>query len=83
MASEDITVTKFREYIRFDTEQPEPDYEKAYKFLQDYAKELELEVKRYEVIPGRPLIIFGKDVPYTEYVGYTNLTCICLRNALF
>uniref|UniRef100_A0AC35GL77 N-acyl-aliphatic-L-amino acid amidohydrolase n=1 Tax=Panagrolaimus sp. PS1159 TaxID=55785 RepID=A0AC35GL77_9BILA len=57
MASEDIAVTKFREYIRIDTEQPEPDYEKAYKFLQDYAKELELEVKRSEVIPGRPMVI--------------------------
>lgn len=26
MASEDVAVTKFREYIRIDTEQPEPDY---------------------------------------------------------
>uniref|UniRef100_A0A7E4VIH8 N-acyl-aliphatic-L-amino acid amidohydrolase n=1 Tax=Panagrellus redivivus TaxID=6233 RepID=A0A7E4VIH8_PANRE len=57
MATEDIAVTRFREYIRIDTEQPNPDYEKAYEFLANYAKELGLEASRVDVLPGRPMVI--------------------------
>jgi len=52
---EDIAVTKFREYLRIDTEQPTPDYEKCTKFLEDYAKEFGFEFSVYN--PERPMVI--------------------------
>ena len=42
MASEDIIVTRFREYIRINTMQPNPDYVGAEKFIKDYGEELGL-----------------------------------------
>ncbi|KAE9552450.1 hypothetical protein FO519_004335 [Halicephalobus sp. NKZ332] len=53
--TEDISVTKFREYLRIDTEQPEPDYETCTKFLEAYAAELGLEFFVY--YPKRPMVI--------------------------
>ena len=40
--SEDILVTRFREYIRINTMQPNPDYEGADKFIKNYGDELGL-----------------------------------------
>ncbi|VDO85346.1 unnamed protein product [Heligmosomoides polygyrus] len=40
MTSEDIAVTKFREYLRVNTEQPTPDYAGCKKFLFDLADEI-------------------------------------------
>ncbi|CAJ0568998.1 unnamed protein product, partial [Mesorhabditis spiculigera] len=40
MSSEDPAVTKFREYLRIRTEQPNPDYDRCMKFLAALADEL-------------------------------------------
>jgi aminoacylase len=39
----EIAVQRFVEYIQIKTVQPEPDYDNAFKFLKNYAKELGLE----------------------------------------
>lgn len=41
---EELPVTKFREYLRIKSVHPEPDYDGAVAFLNEYAKELGLEV---------------------------------------
>ena len=45
---EDILVTRFREYIRVNTMQPNPDYKKAEEFIKKYGDELELEFSKHE-----------------------------------
>ena len=42
---EDPAVTKFREYIRIETVQPNPDNAGAMKFLASYAEDLETDVQ--------------------------------------
>jgi aminoacylase len=54
---EDILVSRFREYIRINTMQPNPDYKAAEEFLQKYGEELELEFSRYECVSGKPCIV--------------------------
>ena len=39
---EDILVTRFREYIRVNTMQPNPDYKKAEEFIKKYGDEFGL-----------------------------------------
>ncbi|KAH7709755.1 aminoacylase-1-like isoform 1 [Aphelenchoides avenae] len=53
---EDIAVTKFREYLRVNTEQPNPDYEACKDFLFNYAKELGVDAWEYECAVGKPFI---------------------------
>ena len=43
--AEDIAVTKFREYLRINTEQPNVDYEPCKNFLLKLADELAIETK--------------------------------------
>lgn len=43
--SEDIAVKKFRDYLRVNTEQPNPDYEGCKQFLLNLAAELNIATK--------------------------------------
>ena len=51
---EDILVTRFREYIRVNTMQPNPDYKAAEEFIHKYGDELGLEFSSHECITGKP-----------------------------
>ncbi|KAK6057027.1 N-acyl-L-amino-acid amidohydrolase [Cooperia oncophora] len=64
MADEDIAVTKFREYLRINTEQPTPDYAGCQKFLFDLADELGIARKAIETVPGKPFVIMT--IPGTQ-----------------
>ncbi|XP_013396112.1 aminoacylase-1-like [Lingula anatina] len=55
--TEDRAVSKFREYLRINTVQPDPDYGPAIKFLQDYAKELNLSTRVTEIVQGNPILV--------------------------
>ncbi|KAK6049346.1 hypothetical protein COOONC_13150 [Cooperia oncophora] len=59
---EDIAVTKFREYLRVNTEQPNPDYAACQNFLFNLADELGIE--RRATVPGKPFIIMT--IPGTQ-----------------
>lgn len=54
---EDILVTRFREYIRVNTMQPNPDYKAAEEFIHKYGDELGLEFSSHECITGKPCIV--------------------------
>jgi len=43
----DLAIQRFVEYIQIKTVQPEPDYNRAFQFLNKYAQELDL---KYSVI---------------------------------
>ncbi|KAI3418826.1 hypothetical protein GPALN_007926 [Globodera pallida] len=49
---ETLAIAKFRQYLRIDTEQPNPDYYKCRDFLFSYARELGFEPWEYECVPG-------------------------------
>lgn len=55
---ESISVKKFRDFLRINTEQPNPDYYKCRDFLFDYAKELgpQFQPWAYECVPGKPMV---------------------------
>ncbi|GMT25262.1 hypothetical protein PFISCL1PPCAC_16559, partial [Pristionchus fissidentatus] len=55
--TEDIAVTKFREYLRVNTEQPTPDYYGCQKFLYGLADELGIARTSYEVVAGKPIVV--------------------------
>ncbi|KAI8908730.1 hypothetical protein DFJ77DRAFT_473113 [Powellomyces hirtus] len=54
---EHIAVTRFREFLRIKTVQPNPDYEGSCVFLEKYAKELGLDYSVVECVPGKPACI--------------------------
>jgi aminoacylase len=56
---EHIGVTKFREYLRINTMQPNPDYSKCAGFLKNYAAELGLDYKQIEFVCGKPIVILS------------------------
>ncbi|KAL6740813.1 hypothetical protein Aduo_014131 [Ancylostoma duodenale] len=62
--AEDTAVTKFREYLRVNTEQPRPDYAGCQKFLFGLADELGITRKAVEAVPGKPFIIMT--IPGTQ-----------------
>ncbi|KAK6018097.1 hypothetical protein OSTOST_16362, partial [Ostertagia ostertagi] len=75
MAEEDIAVTKFREYLRINTEQPTPDYAACKQFLFDLADELGIARKAIEAVPGKPFIIMtipGSQPEMTSIVLYSH-----------
>lgn len=51
--NEDISVTRFRQYLRIETVQPDPDYESAKTFLTLYAAELNFPIQHVETAPGK------------------------------
>ncbi|XP_071485723.1 aminoacylase-1-like [Diadema antillarum] len=55
--SENSAVTNFREYLRFKTVEPDPDYDGANSFLKRMAGELGLPVQFVEVHPGKTIVI--------------------------
>jgi len=64
MAKEDISVTTFREYLKINTMQPDPNYEPAVEFLSKLAKDVGLECNVVRVMPNRPIVIMtwlGRD----------------------
>lgn len=50
-------VHNFREYLRIKTVHPKPDYEAAKNFLQDYGKNLSLNVEVFEYVKGDPVVL--------------------------
>ncbi|XGW31632.1 hypothetical protein V3C99_010078 [Haemonchus contortus] len=61
---ENIAVTKFREYLRVNTEQPSPDYAACQNFLFNLADELGIQRRAVETVPGKPFIIMT--IPGTQ-----------------
>ena len=55
--TEDILVTRFREYIRVNTMQPNPDYVGADVFIKNYGDEMGLEYSKCEPVAGKPCIV--------------------------
>ncbi|GMS96279.1 hypothetical protein PENTCL1PPCAC_18454, partial [Pristionchus entomophagus] len=62
--TEDIAVSKFREYLRINTEQPTPDYYGCQKFLYALADELGIARTSHEVVAGKPIVIMT--IPGTD-----------------
>uniref|UniRef100_A0A915LA52 N-acyl-L-amino-acid amidohydrolase n=1 Tax=Romanomermis culicivorax TaxID=13658 RepID=A0A915LA52_ROMCU len=55
--NEDISVTRFREYLRIKTVHPDPDYGSAVQFLERLAIEIGLLFKVVQVAPKRPIVV--------------------------
>ncbi|EYC40706.1 hypothetical protein Y032_0601g517 [Ancylostoma ceylanicum] len=62
--TEDIAVTKFRDYLRVNTEQPRPDYAECQKFLFDLADEIGITRKAIERTSRAPFIIIADQPRY-------------------
>ncbi|XP_062441230.1 aminoacylase-1 isoform X2 [Rhea pennata] len=56
-ASEDPSVTLFREYLKINTVHPEPDYDAAVRFLERVGADLGLACQKVEVCPGRVVLV--------------------------
>lgn len=56
-ASENPAVTRFREFLRIKTVQPQPDYAKCTEFLSNQAKELGLKFEEIELVKGKPIVL--------------------------
>ncbi|KAM4651667.1 aminoacylase-1-like isoform 2-T3 [Discoglossus pictus] len=57
LETEDAATSHFREYLRIQSVQPEPDYDGVVQFLVRMAKEIGLESKMLELSPGRIILI--------------------------
>ena len=57
MAKEAPEVSLFREYLRIKTVQPNPDYEGSTEFLKRIANDLDLPVKVFEMVAGKPIVV--------------------------
>ncbi|CAG8488122.1 4876_t:CDS:2 [Acaulospora colombiana] len=61
---ENPAVTRFRQYLRCKTVQPNPDYESCTKFLLEQAKEIGLKAQTFEYVKGKPVVLLtleGRD----------------------
>uniref|UniRef100_A0A8C2TP71 N-acyl-aliphatic-L-amino acid amidohydrolase n=1 Tax=Coturnix japonica TaxID=93934 RepID=A0A8C2TP71_COTJA len=56
-ASENPSVTLFREYLRIDTRHPKPDYDAAVQFLERVGTDVGLLCQKVEVCPGRVVLV--------------------------
>ncbi|KAK7310331.1 hypothetical protein RJT34_07784 [Clitoria ternatea] len=56
-AEEDNIISRFQEYLRINTSQPNPRYQEAAEFLISEGKSLSLEAQSIELAPGKPLIL--------------------------
>ena len=54
---EDPAVTRFREYLRIKSVQPNPDYDSCVAFLRKEAERLGLEHHVLEMVKGKPILI--------------------------
>ncbi|KAG7544402.1 Peptidase M20 dimerization domain [Arabidopsis suecica] len=57
VAGDDAIITRFQEYLRINTVQPNPDYYKAVDFINSQAKPLSLESQTIELVKGKPLLL--------------------------
>ncbi|XP_010431747.1 PREDICTED: aminoacylase-1-like isoform X1 [Camelina sativa] len=57
VAGDDAIVSRFQEYLRINTVQPNPDYYKAVDFIISQAKPLSLESQTIELVKGKPLLL--------------------------
>ncbi|XP_069824786.1 aminoacylase-1-like isoform X1 [Dendropsophus ebraccatus] len=55
--AENPSTTRFREYLRIQSVQPQPDYDGIVRFLLKMADEIGLEKRTLELSPGRPIVI--------------------------
>nr|XP_010932091.1 aminoacylase-1 [Elaeis guineensis] len=53
----EAAVSRFREYLRINTSQPDPDYDAAVRFLRAQADDLGLESDVLEFVSGKPLLL--------------------------
>ncbi|CAI2189009.1 17561_t:CDS:2 [Funneliformis geosporum] len=61
---ENPAVTRFRDYLRIKTVQPNPDYESCKNWLLDQAKEIGLSSQVLEYVKGKPIVLLtwiGRD----------------------
>ncbi|XP_010555165.1 PREDICTED: aminoacylase-1 isoform X2 [Tarenaya hassleriana] len=56
-ADDPAIVSRFQEYLRVNTVQPNPDYHKAVEFIISQAKSLSLESQTIELVKGKPLLL--------------------------
>ncbi|XP_075430342.1 aminoacylase-1 isoform X2 [Ascaphus truei] len=56
---EDPATSRFREYLRIQTVQPEPDYDGAVRFLVREAEDIGLQIKKVELSPGRIITVLS------------------------
>uniref|UniRef100_A0A914W117 Aminoacylase-1 n=1 Tax=Plectus sambesii TaxID=2011161 RepID=A0A914W117_9BILA len=90
---EDIAVTTFRNYLRIDTEQPNPNYKACEEFLHALAAELQIKCSSVECVPGKPVVIMtieGKNpsLPSLFLYSHTDVVptfkvCLCCESVLF
>ncbi|OAO98298.1 AQI [Arabidopsis thaliana] len=57
VAGDDAIVSRFQEYLRINTVQPNPEYYKAVDFIISQAKPLSLESQTIEFVKGKPLLL--------------------------
>ena len=50
-------VSRFQEYLRIKSVQPQPDYSSIDKFLQNQSKEIGLQYRKIEVVKDKPIIL--------------------------
>ncbi|KAI3654393.1 hypothetical protein MP228_001112 [Amoeboaphelidium protococcarum] len=61
---EDPAVTRFREYLRIRTVQPQPDYSACAEFLRKQAEDMSLPCTVLECVKGKPIVVItvqGRD----------------------
>lgn len=51
--NENLSVTRFRQYLRIETVQPNPDYQSAKEFLELYAAELNFPIRHLETVSNK------------------------------
>ncbi|EEB10556.1 Aminoacylase-1, putative [Pediculus humanus corporis] len=56
----EIAVENFRKYLRIPSVQPNVNYEECVKFLTQQGKELNLDVKIFEIVKNKPIVILTK-----------------------
>ncbi|KAK5968079.1 Aminoacylase-1 [Trichostrongylus colubriformis] len=79
MDDEDIAVTKFREYLQVNTEQPKPNYEACKEFLCNLASELGIQTRWVEPVRGKPFIIMeilGSEPDLPSIVLYSHMDVV-------
>ncbi|XP_038717708.1 aminoacylase-1 isoform X2 [Tripterygium wilfordii] len=54
---EDTTISRFRQYLRFNTAHPNPNYAAPVSFLTSVALSIGLQVKTFEFVPGKPVLL--------------------------
>lgn len=56
---ENVSVTRFRDYLRIKSVQPDPDYDGCVDFFRKYADEIGLDFQVIEPLPNHPFVIIS------------------------